>query len=262
MTFGERAALEGILSQLRPDLAVEIGTAEGGSLQRLAGHSGHVHSFDLVRPDPAVEEIENVTFHTGDSHVLLRQLLGELAATGQNVDFALVDGDHTADGVEIDMRDLIGSPAVRRTVILAHDTMNEQVREGLQRIDYPAEPKVTFADLDFISGHLSQGGNFHHQLWGGLGLVVVDEASDLLLPPGGAEEDFCSLFDLVSSARDELVAGEQLKGHARTAEISRLTEQLAEARRALREVKRSPSWRVTAPLRALKRLAQRRRGTA
>ena len=48
MTFGERAAIEGILAQLRPRVAIEIGTAEGGSLERIAHYSERVHSFDLV----------------------------------------------------------------------------------------------------------------------------------------------------------------------------------------------------------------------
>src|SRR5690348_6240653 len=48
MSFGERAALEGVLAQLRPRLAVEIGTAEGGSLERIAAYSEEVHSIDLT----------------------------------------------------------------------------------------------------------------------------------------------------------------------------------------------------------------------
>lgn len=257
MTFGERAALEGILGQLKPRVAIEIGTAEGGSLRRVAEHSDHVHSFDLVRPEPAVEEIENVTFHTGDSHALLRKLLNELAGAGENVDFALVDGDHSADGVERDMLDLIRSGAARRLVILAHDTMNDEVREGLLRIDYEAEPKVVFSDLDFVSGHLSQGGDFHHQLWGGLGLVVVDAAGGSLVAPSRTGERFYDLFEIVSAVRDEMAAreqgsGAQPDGQGNGAEVLRLRDELAQSQRALDEVQRSLSWRVTAPLRAFK----------
>ena len=86
MTYGERSALEGILSQLKPKVSIEIGTAEGGSLRRVARHSGHVHSFDLVTPDSSVQELENVTFHTGDSHALVPELLAKLAGEGGAVD--------------------------------------------------------------------------------------------------------------------------------------------------------------------------------
>ena len=58
MTFGERAAIEGMLAQLRPRVAIEIGTAEGGSLERIAYYSERVHSFDIVRPQLPAESLE------------------------------------------------------------------------------------------------------------------------------------------------------------------------------------------------------------
>ena len=48
MAYGERFALEGIVSQVRPRLAIEIGTAEGGSLRRIAAHADEVHCFDMA----------------------------------------------------------------------------------------------------------------------------------------------------------------------------------------------------------------------
>src|SRR5690349_5616237 len=86
MAPGERAAIEGLLSQLKPRLAIEIGTAQGGSLARIAAHSDEVHSFDLAHQ---VDEsrFPNVTFHRGDSHVLLPRFLAELEEQGRNVDF-------------------------------------------------------------------------------------------------------------------------------------------------------------------------------
>lgn len=258
MTFGERAAMEGLLGQLHPRLAIEIGTAEGGSLRRLAEHSEHVHSFDLIRPHPALEKVRNVSFHTGDCHALLPELLGELATNQENVDFVLVDGDHSADGVERDIRDLIGSRALRRTIILAHDTMNDEVRRGLQRIDFDAEPSVVFADLDFISGHLSRGGDFNHQLWGGLGLIVVDDTGSPLIPPGREGERFYDLFELVSAARDEIIARDSPSdsvGRSRAGEETecQIRERSMRAERELTEIRRSVSWRITAPLRSVKR---------
>src|SRR4051812_15762181 len=94
MTYGERCALEGLLTQVKPELAIEIGTAEGGSLRRIAAHSTEVHAFDLV-DSPAYHEIDNVTAHVGDSATLLPDVLENLADAGRHVDFALVDGDHT-----------------------------------------------------------------------------------------------------------------------------------------------------------------------
>jgi hypothetical protein len=253
MTFGERAALEGVLAQVKPEVSIEIGTAEGGSLRRVARHSGHVHSFDLVRPAPEIASLENVTLHTGDSHVLLKELLAELAGEGKNVDFVLVDGDHSADGAEEDLRDLLASPAIGKTVIVMHDTLNDEVREGFARIDYAAFDKVVHADLDFIGGHLSRGGDFHHQLWGGMGIVLIDTDGEQIAGIGGA--DFYDPFEIFSAARDARVGADtDMKSVASDpAEVAALRREVDRAHEEIQSIKRSPSWRVTAPLRALKK---------
>lgn len=265
MTFGERAALEGILSQLKPALSIEIGTAEGGSLRRIATHSEHVHSFDLVEPAPAVRELANVTLHTGDSHVLLSAHLTELESAHANVDFALVDGDHTAEGVRQDVVALLSSDAVGRCVILIHDTANEVVREGLERVGYHDYAKIKHLDLDFIAGHLSSRGAFHHQLWGGLGVIVVDDSQS-----GGdglSPSEFYSSFELFAALRDALVEADQSASPRSPREVilapkereGALVRDLHGARAALAAMQRSASWRLTAPLRMGKRTVQERR---
>ncbi len=253
MTFGERAALEGVLAQVKPEISIEIGTAEGGSLRRVALNSGHVHSFDLVKPDPEIAALENVTLHTGDSHVLLKEVLKELAKEGKNVDFVLVDGDHSADGAEEDLRDLLASPAIGRTVILMHDTLNDEVRAGFARVDYDAEDKVVHSDLDFVVGHLSRGGDFHHQLWGGMGLVLVDVDGRRITGIGGA--DFYDPFEIFTAARDaeSEVAAPGSTPAPDPAEVSSLRREVQRAHDEIRSIKRSPSWRATAPLRAAKK---------
>lgn len=170
MAIGQRAALEGLLCQLKPRIAVEVGTAQGGSLESIAAHSTEVHSFDLapeVRQPPG-----NATIHAGDSHVLLPRLLARLAAEGRNVDFALIDGDHSFEGVRLDLQSLLASPAVSRTVIVLHDTMNEDVRAGIESVPFEDHPKVVFTDLNFVLGY--QEVSLLEEMWGGLGLVVVD----------------------------------------------------------------------------------------
>ena len=117
MQQGERFALDGLLAQLRPRLAIEVGTFEGGSLRRIAAHAEHVHAFDL---DPKVAELagelDNVTFHIGDSAELLPQVLAELGREGRHVDFALVDAAHTREAVRGDGAALLGADACRQTV--------------------------------------------------------------------------------------------------------------------------------------------------
>ena len=205
MTLGEKAALEGLVARVRPRLAIEIGTAEGGSARCLARHCEEVHSFDLAHPAGLADELPQLVLHTGDSHVLLPAALERMAEAGRTVDFALVDGDHSADGVRRDVEDLLASPAARRTVIVAHDAANEEVRAGLEACELGARPGVAFFDLDFVAGHLSARGDYAGTIWGGLALIVVD--------PGARGEDatwaareFHPAADVLRVARDALCA--------------------------------------------------------
>jgi spermidine synthase len=177
MSLGERAALEGVLAALSPSLAIEIGTAEGGSLRRIAAHSAEVHSFDLVEPDAETAKVAHATFHAGDSHALLPAFLAELAEAGRNVDFVLVDGDHSTEGVKADVEDLLSSPAIAQTTILLHDAANEVVRAGLDAVDLDAYRKVVHVDYDFVAGYVFREQSLRDEIWGGLGLILVDEAN-------------------------------------------------------------------------------------
>ena len=176
MRFGERCTLEGLLSFLRPGLSIEIGTAQGGSLHRIAEHSREVHSFDLV-PEVAelAERMPNVDFHIGDSAILLPELLATLADGGRHVDFALVDGDHSAEGVQRDARALLDADACRRTVIVFHDAANEDVRAGIDALELANHPKVALALPDFVPGYVVANGPRRFEIWNGLALVILDE---------------------------------------------------------------------------------------
>lgn len=254
MTFGERAALEGILAQLKPALAIEIGTAEGGSLARVAAYSTEVHSFDLVEPLAEARALPNVTFHTGDNHVLLPEVLARLTDAGRNVDFVLVDGDHSAAGVRKDLEDLLASPAIGQTVILMHDSINPEVRAGLTAVDYFGYAKVRYLELDMVAGELSSNPLHFDQMWGGLGLVWVDSEWGAA---GQNQSRRFEPFDLIQAAR----AVKQATGDPAGAGLVAATEELiARADRAeadVRALKGSASWRVTEPLRAVKRALRR-----
>ena len=171
MAPGERAAIEGLLAQIRPTLAIELGTAQGGSLARIAEYSREVHTFDL---EPSVDQsrFSNVTFHVGDSHVLLAELLAEFARQRRNVDFVLVDGDHRPAGARKDLEDLLRSPALRQSTVVMHDTMNEGVRAGFAAVDWATYPSARFVDLSFVQ--LEQSAVGLGERWGGLGLILVD----------------------------------------------------------------------------------------
>jgi hypothetical protein len=270
MHLGERAAIEGILSALKPELSIEIGTAEGASLRRIAAHASEVHSFDLV--EPSLDVPDNVTLHTGDSHALLPELLERLAAEGRNVDFVLVDGDHSPEGVRADVMALLASPAIAATIIVAHDTANERVRAGLDAVAYDAFPKVAHVDLDFVPGHLGRD-RFPGELWYGLGLVVVAADRPAYGSGPALQTDRQPAAQLLAIARDVLGGRpvDDVQGHdprarqlsdayshidALERRIGELTAEAEHHRALVSDLMTSASWRATAPLRLAKRAAR------
>jgi hypothetical protein len=248
MSFGERAALEGVLAQLQPRLAIEIGTAEGGSLARIAAHGEEVHSFDLVAPSEQARNLPGVTIHTGDNHELLPRLLAELAEAGRNVDFVLVDGDHSTEGVRRDVEDLLDSPAIGHTLILMHDTMNEVVRAGLEQVAYGGYPKVAHVDLDFVAGYMFQEPELKYELWGGLGLVVVEAARTSYFAGNVRQSRYYPAYELIRMARERVVA----HGDLSPRDIAQLRAELDATRGWLADMQGSASWKITSPLRSLK----------
>jgi hypothetical protein len=167
MSFGERAALEGILSLIRPTLAVEVGSWNGGGLERTALHADEVHSFDLVVPTlPSVLDNPRITLHTGDSHLLLSPWLEEQARHGRVVDYILIDGDHSAEGAAKDITEVLSSTAFSG-VMLIHDTFNPDVRAGVESVRAETFPGVRYVDLDFVTGMLiRRPGEAQNEMWG------------------------------------------------------------------------------------------------
>ncbi len=202
MAFGERAALEGLLSQLKPCLAVETGTAQGGSLRRIATHATEVHAFDIV---PEVKELEqeipNATVHIGDAAEVFPRVLAEFAEAGRQVDFALIDGDHTYEGVRRDLEALLASEACRSTVVIIHDTANDVVRAGIESLGLEQHPRVDLCVLDYVPGYLVVKGHpqYSHAAWNGLGLLVLN--ADREPGPPTTQADRYSSAEVIQRAR-------------------------------------------------------------
>lgn len=255
MTPGERAAVDGVLRLLQPSLSIEIGTSSGGSLEAISLESREVHSFDLQRHSSLTSErFPNVVFHTGDSHELLPAFLEELSASDRNVDFALVDGDHSAQGVQRDVQDLLSSRSVGPSVILLHDTLNRRVRTGLEGVDYGAFDKVRFVDLDFVPGRVMCEGPLKDEYWSGLGIIVMGVGLDIPLPPSAYP-----VSEVYEGFSKSLVDSGESSEPLGAGQLVELEQELATQKDLVRLMESSGSWRLTAPLRAAKRVARRAR---
>lgn len=285
MSLGERAAVVGVLTQLEVSVAIEIGSMEGACLRHIAAHAAEVHSFDL--DPPMLPMPDNVVLHTGNSHDLLPQFLTELAKEERNVEFVMVDGDHSSEGVRQDLEDLLDSAAIARTVIVMHDTANETVRRGIDAVPFAAWPKVSYVDLDWVPGHLFAEAKLRNELWYGLGLVLVDSARSAYDSRPVYEQRYHPAARLLAEARELAVSEEQFPRSARSTEVEiqrlrarlmeltlqlsqahaggdRLRQELAplqerveRAERAIGDITGSASWKMTEPLRTVKRQVRR-----
>jgi hypothetical protein len=142
-----------ILRELKPSAALEIGTYKGGSLQAIAHYSRRVISVDI---DPSVgiqlgNRFPTVDFRAGDSKTLLPHLVEELNK-GDGVDFVLIDGDHSTEGVRRDLECVLKLVPKRRMVVLVHDSFNPACREGMRTAPWEASPYVQEVELDLVPG--------------------------------------------------------------------------------------------------------------
>ncbi len=178
MTVAERFAFVGLLNTIRPSCAIEVGSAEGGSLQVLSSVARKVYSLDVDPTTPArLGQFPNVEFRIGDSSSTLPQLLGELKAAGTPWPFVLIDGDHRADGVRRDINAVLGVPPLTRTYVLMHDTFNPECRSGIRSAGWDACRFVHEVELDFVQGwyHMpNDGTQLTDQMWAGFALAVLE----------------------------------------------------------------------------------------
>lgn len=170
---GEIRELMSAVQALAPQRMLEIGTANGGTLfllTRVSAADAHVMSIDL--PGGAFGGDKNewkhaiweafatgqqkMTLLRGDSHKretldLVKQQLG-----GRPLDFLMIDGDHTYDGVKMDFE--MYSPLVRPGGLIAfHDICQhpngfggevfrfwKEVRQGRNAKEFIENPATGF----------------------------------------------------------------------------------------------------------------------
>jgi len=176
MNGSERMALMALLFRHKPHCSIEIGTYKGGSLSLISQLSKMVFSLDI---DPTVAEkfsyFENVTFLTGFSTVTLPILLKILDEENIPVDFILIDGDHSAEGVKNDLNIILNYIPKRPLFIMMHDSFNPGCRSGILEADWNKSPYVKWVDVDYIPGRIIENGSTSNgELWGGLALVYFD----------------------------------------------------------------------------------------
>lgn len=199
MTNSEKIALLSLLSSIKPTIAIEIGTKEGGSLQLISHFSEKVYSLDI---DPSVVKLKsnfkNVTFITGDSAETLPALLSQLALNDEYPDFIFIDGDHSAEGVYRDITNSLQTTITKPLHILMHDSFNPECRRGMLQVDYSYHKNVQLVDIDFIQGIYSPSTLTRSEMWGGFGLIQldIDKSIDKPIVKQSSQYSFNRMFAL------------------------------------------------------------------
>jgi hypothetical protein len=156
-------------------VSIEIGTKYGGSLQVLSQFSDKVYSIDI---DPDIPrrlkgKFPNVEYLIGPSDQILPPLIDRLGKEGAELGFALVDGDHSAEGVRKDIDNLLRFRPIVPLYIVMHDSFNRRCRLGLAQANWSANRYVHAVELDFVAGTVNSAPNARNQLWGGLALGIL-----------------------------------------------------------------------------------------
>jgi hypothetical protein len=170
-----------VLQRLQPQCAFKIGTYRGGSLSLIAQFAKVVFSIDI---DPSIPEkfkhFSNVSFFTGPSQIIMPTLLNELDSAGMPVEFVLIDGDHSAEGVKRDIDIVLDYVPQKPLIIMMHDGFNPDCRRGMLEADWQKSPYVHYIDLDFIPGRvIEHGGDGDGKMWGGLAMAYFSPVKRL-----------------------------------------------------------------------------------
>lgn len=175
MNHPERLALIAILSHLNPLCSIEIGIPKDGSLSLISQYSKMVFSIDTDSNIPSkFSHLKNVNFFIAPSSAILPTLLHELDAENVPVEFILIDGDHSAEGVKRDIDFLLSYIPKKPLYVVLHDSFNPECRRGMLEANWEKSLYVHQIDIDFIPGRLVEDGEATHgEMCGGLALAYL-----------------------------------------------------------------------------------------
>lgn len=166
MSMAERATIFHLLGKLpKRGTAIEIGSYKGGFTRVLSKHFNKVYSLDIDHSNIVDKDsFGNVEWITGDSKETLPKLILEL----DEIDFILIDGDHSYEAVLQDIQNVLEYVPKSDTILLIHDSWYEPSRNAINRADWNGCPYVHYIEKDLVTG------DAHGRvLVGGLALVLL-----------------------------------------------------------------------------------------
>jgi predicted O-methyltransferase YrrM len=184
--LGEISRLVSLIKRRVLRTVVEIGTKRGGtfflwckvaepdavvvSIDLPGGHFGGGYKEEKIpyfrsfgRPGQSLHFLR-ADSHAPDTRAALREILN-----GRAIDFLMIDGDHTYDGVRQDFE--LYSPLVKRNGLIAfHDIVHHERVPDCQVDRFWNEVKTHYRYREFVT----PGGDRGWGEWGGIGVLYFD----------------------------------------------------------------------------------------
>lgn len=170
-----------ILNEIKPKVLIEIGTANGGTLfllSKVAPDDATIISIDLPKGEfgggyPRWKIPLYQSFRRKKQQIFLIRANSQSQKTlekvktilnGNPLDFLLIDGDHTYEGVKKDF--LLYSSLVRKGGIIAfHDIVFHPFYPNCQVDKFWTEIRDNYKSQEIISSQ--------NQTWAGIGIIFV-----------------------------------------------------------------------------------------
>ena len=177
MTRVERLGFLHLLRTFQPEIALEVGTDKGGSLQAIMQHAKGAISVDinsanqtLLQQMPCFSKVE---FVAGDSAKVLPELVQIINTNGLPVSFILVDGDHSTAGAQRDLEAVLKIVPLQPTCLIMHDSYMPTVRQAILNINWQAHPHVHYIETDYVYGSFLPMGAQSFKMVGGLAVALL-----------------------------------------------------------------------------------------
>lgn len=174
MSTAEKATLIQLLQTLKPKVAIEIGTYNGGSLQVISKFSEKVYAVDITPNyrDKRCNTLQNVEYRIGNSKTIIPKLVEQINNSDDVVEFVLIDGDHSTKGVLEDITNVLKLVPKQPLTIILHDSFNPNCRKGITSYNYSAHKYVTSVELDYVTGAYNHDG-LYKEMWGGFACIQL-----------------------------------------------------------------------------------------
>ncbi len=177
MTRVERLGFLHLLKTFQPEIALEVGTDKGGSLQAMMQHAKGAISIDINSANQTVLQkmpcFANVEFVAGDSATVLPELVQIINTNGLPVSFILVDGDHSAAGAHRDIEAVLKIVPRQPTCLIMHDSFMPTVRQAILNINWQANPHVHYIETDYVHGSFLPMDAQRFKMVGGLAVALL-----------------------------------------------------------------------------------------